>query len=274
MPVEIRFIKTNPTQNMTLLIQSFVPRWEQLETAKRLIAYDSVYAEQAGYIEEPESEEADARLQMMAGEFCGNATLSLAAYLFAKEMPLPGEKATLFLEVSGAPELLACQMEKTETDFIGTISMPLPLWTGIREYPLQGTAYPLFTAAFDGICHIIVPAALWGAQAETIAEQAAREWADRIDAEAFGILLFDEESLSLRPLVCVKDSSLVWERGCGSGTAAVGAYLSEKENSSLSLEIRQPGGTMGISAKRADGRLTALELTGHVSIVAEGTAYL
>lgn len=272
--MEIRFIKTNPTQNMTLLIQSFVPRWEQLETAKRLMAYDSIYAEQAGYIEEPESEEADARLQMMAGEFCGNATLSLAAYLFAKEMPQPGEKTTLFLEVSGAPELLPCEMEKTETDFIGTISMPLPLWAQEQEYLLNGKEYLLFTVAFDGIQHILVPSSLWGAQAETMAEQAAKDWASSIDAEAFGILLFDEESLSLRPLVCVKNSSLVWERGCGSGTAAVGVYFSEKRNASLSLEILQPGGVMGISAKRTDGRLTQLALTGHVSIVAEGTAYL
>ncbi|MBM6830227.1 diaminopimelate epimerase [Anaerotignum lactatifermentans] len=272
--MEIRFIKTNPTQNMTLLIQSFVPRWEQLETAQRLIAYDSVYAEQAGYIEEPESEEADARLQMMAGEFCGNATLSLAAYLFAKEMPQPGEKTTLFLEVSGAPSLLTCDVEKTETDFVGTVSMPLPLWAAERDYVLQGTACRLFTVAFDGIWHILVPASLWGAQAEAMAVQAAEAWAETIDAEAFGILLFDEESLSLRPLVCVKGSSLVWERGCGSGTAAVGVYLSEKRKTSLSLEIRQPGGVMGIQAERTENRISRLVLTGHVSIVAEGTAYL
>lgn len=272
--MEIRFIKTNPTQNMTLLIQSFVPRWEQLETAKRLIAYDSVYAEQAGYIEEPESEEADARLQMMAGEFCGNATLSLAAYLFAKEMPQPGEKTTLFLEVSGAPGLLSCEMEKTETDFIGTVSMPLPLWAEEREYLLNGKKHLLFTVAFDGIQHIIVPVSLWGIQPEAMAEQAASQWSSLIDADAFGILLFDEENVSLRPLVCVKDSSLIWERGCGSGTAAIGTYLSQKRNCSVTLDISQPGGVMGILAQRKNGHLEKLELTGHVSIVAEGTAYL
>ena len=67
--MELQFVKVSPNENMTLLIESPVPRSQHLAVAKALIAYGSVYAEQAGYIEEPENKAACARLQMMAGEF-------------------------------------------------------------------------------------------------------------------------------------------------------------------------------------------------------------
>lgn len=95
--MELQFVKVSPNENMTLLIESPVPRSQHLAVAKALIAYGSVYAEQAGYIEEPENKAACARLQMMAGEFCGNATLSLGAYLFSKEHPETGAEKKLSL---------------------------------------------------------------------------------------------------------------------------------------------------------------------------------
>ena len=53
--MEVKFIKASPTENMTLLIETPVAREKQLAVAERLIAYGSVYAEQAGYIEEAEN---------------------------------------------------------------------------------------------------------------------------------------------------------------------------------------------------------------------------
>ena len=64
--MEVKFIKASPTENMTLLIETPVAREKQLAVAERLIAYGSVYAEQAGYIEEAENPAAEKRLQMMA----------------------------------------------------------------------------------------------------------------------------------------------------------------------------------------------------------------
>ena len=46
--MEVKFIKASPTENMTLLIETPVAREKQLAVAERLIAYGSVYAEQAG----------------------------------------------------------------------------------------------------------------------------------------------------------------------------------------------------------------------------------
>lgn len=272
--MEFQFVKVSPNENMTLLIESPVPRSQHLTVAKALIAYGSVYAEQAGYIEKPENKDACARLQMMAGEFCGNATLSLGAYLFSKEHPETGAEKNFLLEVSGADDLINCHMKKETDGYLGQLSMPLPTKITAETYVLDGVSYELETVYLPGITHIIVPKALWGEKAREKAEHAAKTWESQISDEAFGILLFDEGELTLEPLVAVKNASLVWERGCGSGTTALGAALATKKQDSLSLGLKQPGGVMYIDADWKDGCLHSLTLTVRVKIVAAGTAYL
>lgn len=271
--MELKFIKTSPTENMTILIQTPVPREQHLAVAEKLIAYGSVYAEQAGYIEEAENPMAEKRLQMMAGEFCGNASLSLAAWL-AKEKGLPiGEKTEIILEVSGADSLVRCEMKREEKGFSGRVAMPLPKGIEKKTFALDGESLELTAVVFEGITHIIVPVSLWGENGTEKAEQAAKAWASEMPA-AFGILLFDEEKGELYPLVSVENVSLIWERGCGSGTSAIGAYLAARAGKSVSVKLKQPGGIMGVEAEYKNGTIKALSITGNVSIVAEGTAFL
>ena len=92
--------------------------------------------------------------------------------------------------------------------------------------------------------------------------------------EAFGILLFSESTMELTPLVCVQGHSLVWERGCGSGTSAVGAFLAERKKKNVSVSLKQQGGEMAVSAAYENGKIISLRITGHVRIAAVGTAYL
>ena len=271
--MELRFIKVSPTENMTLLIESLVPREQHLEVAEKLIAYGSVYAEQAGYIEEAENPLAEKRLQMMAGEFCGNATLSLAAVLAEEKNLAVGEETDIILEVSGAEELVKCHLRKEEKGFFGKVAMPLPKGMEKKTFCLEGETYELDVIVFEGISHIIVPASLWGADGVRKAELAAKEWAGEMP-EAFGILLFDEENSACRPLVSVMGVTLIWERGCGSGTSAVGYYLARKEGKSLSVSLKQPGGIMGAEVSMENEKITALFITGNVSVVAKGTAYI
>ena len=101
------------------------------------------------------------------------------------------------------------------------------------------------------------------------------DWAEELpDGAAFGLLLLDENEHMLRPLVYLKGVSMIWERGCGSGTAAVGAYLAWKNRKAVSMELQQPGGKMRAEAGYQDGVIPALYIAGHVSIVAEGIAFL
>ena len=271
--MELKFIKTSPTENMTLLIETPVPREQHLEIAEKLISYGSVYAAQAGYIEEPENPAAKKRLQMMAGEFCGNASLSLAAVLAEEKGLSIGEETEILLEVSGADSLVNCQMKKEEKGFSGRVAMPLPKAIEHKEFHLEGETYELAVVVFEGISHIIVPVSLWGEKGKEKAELAAKVWGDQMTA-AFGILLFDEEKGELKPLVSVQGVTLIWERGCGSGTCAIGAYLAAKEGESLSISLKQPGGIMGAEVSYENGTFKSLHITGKVSIVAKGTAYI
>lgn len=268
--MKLHFIKASPTENMTLLIRTHVPRERQLAVAEQLIAYGSVYAEQAGYIEEPQNPRAAKRLQMMAGEFCGNASLSLAAWLAWEQGIGVGETREIVLEVSGAETLVRCEITQEGGGFSGKVAMPLPKSVETRTFWLEGKAYELPVVAFAGISHVILPTAAWSVAA---AEKAARAWAAELPP-AFGMLLFDEAEESLRPLVSVQGASLIWERGCGSGTAAIGAYLAMRAGASQTVTLRQPGGEMGVAAGYEAGRIVSLSITGKVFLVAEGTAYL
>ena len=271
--MELKFIKTSPTENMTLLIETPVPREQHLEIAEKLIAYGSVYAEQAGYIEEPENPAAAKRLQMVAGEFCGNASLSLAAVVAEEKGLKTGEETEIILEVSGADSLVNCQMKKEEKGWFGRVAMPLPKAIEHKKFHLEDETYELAEVIFEGISHIIVPVSLWGERAVEKAELAAKVWAEHMPA-AFGILLFDEEKGECQPLVSIQGATLIWERGCGSGTSAVGAYLAMKAGKSLSVSLKQPGGIMGAEVSMENGKIISLHITGKVSIVAKGTAYL
>lgn len=258
---------------MTLLIETPVPREQHLEIAEKLIAYGSVYAEQAGYIEEPENPLAEKRLQMMAGEFCGNATLSLAAVLAEEKDLQTGEETEILLEVSGADGLVNCHMKKEGKGFFGKVAMPLPEAVEQKTFCLNGESYTLDVVVFAGISHIIVPMSLWEENGVKKAEQAAKEWAEEMPA-AFGILLFDREKMELRPLVSIQGATLIWERGCGSGTSAIGAYLAMEKGESLSVSLQQPGGIMGAEVSVENGKIQSLSIAGKVSLVAKGTAYL
>ena len=206
---------------------------------------------------------------MMAGEFCGNASLSLAAWL-AKKKNLPiGEKTEITLEVSGAEALVRCEIEReTEHRFLGRVAMPLPQCIETRAFTLDGERIELTAVVFAGITHILVPASLWGENAAKKAEHAARVWAKELPP------VFDEQEKSLKPLVAVEDVSLIWERGCGSGTSAVGAYLAAREKKDVTVSLKQPGGVMHATVSYQNGAVTKIEITGSVAIVAEGTAYL
>ncbi len=85
--MELDFIKMNPCGNTTVLIRTSLPRARYGSIAAQIMQSTCLCAEQVGFIEPPQQEGALARLHMMGGEFCGNASRSFAAWL-AKLAPL------------------------------------------------------------------------------------------------------------------------------------------------------------------------------------------
>jgi predicted PhzF superfamily epimerase YddE/YHI9 len=120
----------------------------------------------------------------------------------------------------------------------------------------------------------------------SFAEAAAAEWEDIIGADAFGVILFNEKEggaepqFRIDPLIRVKSPhSMVWERGCGSGSAAVGAYLADRSRAGVQLPLAQAGGVIEVNAQwepeaGGPGKVSALSITGTVRVAARGTAYI
>ncbi len=271
--MKLQFVKLSPTQNVTVLVRDSVFRELQPEIAQRLLAYDGVGGEQVGFIEHPTLPGARARLQMMGGEFCGNASMSLGA-LLAREDDLPdGSRAEYDLEVSGAKNLVRCGVERSGEVYYGTVQMPLPEGFSVYELPTDFGALRLPSVHLPGIAHVILPESEQVDRAEI--ERRIRGWNQIVHAEALGVLLHNEETHLMSPIVYVPGTdSAIWERGCGSGTAALGCWKAMKRGQSVTESVVQPGGRITVSATFEDEKITGLTITGAVRITAEGTAYL
>lgn len=263
--MELRYTVIDPTKNITLLVTDPVPRDVQPRLAAELLRREED-AEQVGFAEGLAA--GKPRLQMMGGEFCGNAAMSMAAWL-SRDLPVGGDRA-LTLPVSGAPKPVACHITRLEDCFIGTVSMPLPERIGNLSLPVSGVKESFPVVFLPGICHVIAPAELFD---RAKAEETLRSWSDILPGEAMGLLLLDESQTAFKPLVYVKPTdSCVWERGCGSGSAAIGAWLTAVRGEGQCVSLRQPGGVIQVVTQTEGACLTALTITGVVHIGASKNA--
>lgn len=255
--MELEYVIANPTGNITALVLTPVPPPAQPRIAAKLMAREPT-VEQTGFLSLTAR---GVELRMAGGEFCGNATLSAGA-VYANALGLrAGEKLELPIRVSGVPESVKTELEVLpDGSYSGAVDMPRPLSMGLRHYDIDGETYFLPHVVFPGITHIIAP----GNMGRQTAEYAAREWCARHKAPALGLMLFDEKSLRVEPLVYVPGSdTLFWESSCASGTAAVGVWLSAQDGRACSLTFSEPGGCLSVETTYVMG---PVRLGGHVRL--------
>lgn len=269
--MEVSFVKLSPTQNVTILATSPVARAEQSAVAARLLEWDSVCGEQVGFLEPPSLPGARVRLQMMGGEFCGNATMALGAYLARQDGLADGARTEYAIEVSGADAPVLCRIAREGGAYRGAVRMPLPESIGAVALETDAGTLELPVVALPGIAHVVAPPSLGRAEIE----RRIRGWSRAVGADALGVLRFDEAALAIDPIVYVPATdSAVWERGCGSGTAALGCWLARRAGATFRGAIRQPGGEIAVTAELRGGEIARVEISGQTRVTAEGTAYL
>lgn len=272
---EIEFVKCNPTQNMTLLVKSAHPREDQPRIAANLMSYDHVYAEQVGFIEASRDRDAEAYLQMAGGEFCGNACMSLAAYLASERELRLGETTEIVLETSGTDRLVACRVKRRSDGYSCAIDMPVPSKVMPKVVDYEGEPLSLVMVTYPGFYHLVMEVEQFDAEVRRKAEGLAKLLGTLSDAAVIGVMLFRPDSNEMAPLIYVPAlDSLIWERGCGSGTASLGASLAWQRKCAVSVPVRQPGGTIHVSADFARDKVTSLRIEGIVGIVADGRAFI
>ena len=290
---------------MTLLVLDPVPQSLSADVSRLIMQESHLHAEQVGFAEaDTETQNTSyKRLLMPGGEFCANAVRSLAAYMAFKECPgspCYKENPVYLIETSGVREPVECTVFRTDREgiFISRARLPLPEAVISMEILHHKTITVYATLViFPGITHLVADPSVINNKEDFFLEardqigrclnknencaeqdmlrQPRNSLSGPAQYKALGIMYYNYTESYLEPLVWVRETdTLVWERGCGSGTAAVGAAIAAKQKTSISRKIKQPGGIMEVNASWKSRAVAELILSGEVQIVAEGTAYL
>lgn len=242
--MKLKVLRADPAGNITLFVLSPVEKNEYADVANRLMALPQFAAEQVGFIH-------DGRMDMEAGEFCGNASRAYGM-LVARQQGISGE---VQVEVSGCDHPLSVFVTETAA----SCEMPLPLW--VRQVGVKGKTCTL--VHLGGIAHLIVenvpPSETFFAAAEPIFREMA-------ELEAYGVIFLDGEKM--RPLVKVPATdTLFWEGSCGSGTlAAQIARCEGLPDGVYGGAFIQPAGTVTAEVTRHDGKIVSAKIGGPVML--------
>lgn len=251
----LNILRADPAGNITLFVLDPVLKEKRAEISSKLMALSSLGAEQVGFLTPPKSSDCTVRLEMMGGEFCGNASRSLALYL-AREN---AGKTEFRIEVSGLTEPI-------------TVSVEPDSLLSFAEMPLPGSISPFVLSGIDclavdcgGITHLVAEQPRPDPRAIKAADALFK---DDDSVAAYGVIFLDREKSAITPAVYVKATdSLVWESSCGSGSvaAAVALAMSEPEGE-REFVIAQPKGELVVRLKKRGGRVVFAEMGGKTEI--------
>lgn len=259
--MKIQYIVANPSGNVTILVLSPVEKSLHSVLAERLLQQNPI-AEQVGYVTMTEGQ--PLRVDMMGGEFCGNASRSTAAYALS----LTGkDKGTYDVSCSGCDTILQTEVTKGgDQTYTAFIEMPMPEDMEAVLVDVGGMPSRFFRVALPGIVHFVhIVTAIDDVDKEQF-WQALYDYAKDDGYEAFGLILFDPQKLRMIPAVYVTATdTLYWENSCGSGSAVVAATLAVLGKKDVHCDVRQPGGTISIAATVTEGALQHLYIGGPVT---------
>ncbi|ATV68524.1 diaminopimelate epimerase [Fusobacterium pseudoperiodonticum] len=258
--MKLDFIKINPAGNITILIDNFnIYDKDIAKISEELMREDNLHAEQVGFIK-------DNHLQMMGGEFCGNASRSFASLLAFRDKDFSKQKI-YEITCSGENDILAVDVREgqTENSFLAKIKMPK--FKSLEEIKIDN--YKLGLVKFSGIDHFIFDTVENKEDNFEKVIDSVKNYLSNKDFSAFGIMFFEKENLSMKPYVYVKEvESGIFENSCASGTTALGYYLKKYKNLDRA-KIVQPNGWLEYIIENDE-----IYIDGSVEIVAEGKVYI
>ena len=222
--MELSYILADPSGNTTAFVLSPVAA-EQYGPVARAVM-EQLDAEQVAFLHH-------GRMDMMGGEFCGNASRSFALWqaLHTEDgralHPLAASRQEQ-VTVSGAPAPLTVALTGDGNDvYHARIHMPLPLRVMGLEDPFLGRCTMV---EYHGISHLV----LEGRMPHEEDPRLALELLDSLNAQSgcFGLLYVEGDMM--RPRVIVRDAGTdVWESSGASGTCAVAAARCPARRSKL-----------------------------------------
>lgn len=257
--MKMTLVRADPAGNITALVTTPVDRQDYTAVSTYILQQGIVQAQQVGFFTAPQIGGA-VRLEMMGGEFCGNALRSAGLY-WAWSQGLRGT-CSIEVEISGArwPLTVTVQPES------GFASAQMPLPKLMEEHILYGQRYA--PVVLEGIVHLVCDVPLQELEA---LERTMAEACVRFHQKACGILFFDAQAQRMTPVVYVAGTgSIVYEGSCASGTTALAAVLAHRAGDGLhSYPVRQPGGEITALVRKSGGRITEVSIGGPVGLSEE-----
>ena len=243
----------DPAGNVTAIVCSDVPAAERARVAAQILRLPELGIEQVAFLTAPRSG-GEIRLEMMGGEFCGNA-LRCAGFYQALRNGAQG-KSCVFAEISGADGVQPVMADTAE----GTASTVMPLPLSVQ--PAGWADVQATRVTFAGITHFVIDCAQ---PDETLVQRAI---AAAPEASAVGAIFLDRAHGSIKPVVFVcETASCVAENSCASGSVATAVVLTAYFADGITeIGIGQPGGTLEVGVQRTDGAVTGLSIGGAVRL--------
>jgi diaminopimelate epimerase len=265
---ECEILVADPAKNITVFVLSAVEN--RAETAKAIMENPALGAEQVGFVIPPagrakapegggpHGQEGIWRLEMMGGEFCGNAARAFGLFV-ARELGLSGD-LTLPIEISGAAGPLPVNISTPE----GTAEVDMPKPLAQHSIAYGEASLPL--VVFEGITHLIAEGAPPSRETFLALKKTIEEKGPPPDA--FGVMFWDAAKNFMTPAVYVYATrSLVFESSCGSGCAALALWQSrDLQDGEASFSIAQPGGRIETRVVKGGGEVLSVSIGGRVSL--------
>lgn len=256
--MDLKYCIADPAGNVTVMVTSPVDKKEYAVVSKILL--DKIDgAEQVGFISEP-CFGGDIRLEMMGGEFCGNALRCVGIYHAKKQVDF--EKGFVKVEISGCDRVVEVFVDLTFNT--AEAELPLPVDTDIAMLWKTRIADAVI---FDGIVHCvsyqdhsdIKPAWL---------KESLRSLASQYRTSAVGLIQVDKKNLAVTPIVyVVSTDTMVYESSCASGSEAVAICLVDDEPDGVyTYNLEEPGGILKVTAVKENGNVVLVKIGGMISL--------
>lgn len=223
----------SPGGNIQMLIKGIPPKQKRRFVNNEMIKRFP-FVEQVSFYEY-NSKTKISNLELSGGEFCGNATRSLA-YLLLK-----GKKGQIKVRVSGTTQMLKAGVKEKSKAYA---QMPIQ-----KDQTIQQLRKGLFRIDLEGITQLVCLDYVSGIKPEklkSIAFEILKKKNLIYSVPAAGVMFIEEKNklIQLKPIVWVRDiKTILYETACATGTAAVGLWkASQTSKKATKIKVLQPSG--------------------------------
>ena len=220
--MKIKYKVYNPAGNITALVIGDNYSLEERKIINNKIMEEDSRVEQVGFVSDAEK-----RLTMAGGEFCGNATRCAILYYGIKEKECIRINNKI---IKGGKEE-------------DNIWCEIP----VDKYKFSIIEEEIYKVKLDGITMIIIKEKLSKNYLSKNLKEEGKKIINKykeLDDDAVGVIFLEKTNgFKMYPVVWVKDIDTIFlENACGSGTIATSIVESILENKSNIYQIVQPSG--------------------------------